>query len=144
MGKNSKKAGPIPDKEFGTRLKLYRKNHTFSQQEVADFLGIDRTTYTKYESGRKADIDTLVKLCELYSITPNDLLRGLADFSENREKDGLFCSPEGRTTANGTVYILSAEETALVDLYRSITRKAEVIDFARKTLIEEEATAEEE
>lgn len=35
-------------------FKRFRELHDESQQDVADFLGIERSTYTKYESERKA------------------------------------------------------------------------------------------
>ena len=44
------------------------------QQDVADALGVSRPTYANYESGRRApDIDTLIKLADVYGITLDEL-----------------------------------------------------------------------
>ena len=37
------------EKMLGAVLRKYRKINSLTQQRVADYLGIDRTTYSKYE-----------------------------------------------------------------------------------------------
>lgn len=52
-----------------------RKQNHYKQEEVAAYLGISRGAYGMYEIGkRKIDIDTMVKLCRFYSVTPNEIL----------------------------------------------------------------------
>ncbi|MCR5757357.1 MAG: helix-turn-helix domain-containing protein [Selenomonas sp.] len=44
------------------------------QQDVADTLGVSRSTYANYETGRRApDIDLLMRLADLYGITLDEL-----------------------------------------------------------------------
>lgn len=44
------------------------------QQEVADALGVSRATYANYETGRRTpDIDTLIRLADIYGITLDEL-----------------------------------------------------------------------
>lgn len=44
------------------------------QQDVAKALGVSRSTYANYESGRRApDIDTLMRLADIYGITLDEL-----------------------------------------------------------------------
>lgn len=44
------------------------------QQDVADALGVSRSTYANYEAGRRApDIDLLMNLADIYGITLDEL-----------------------------------------------------------------------
>ncbi len=48
-------------------LRDERKKSGYTQQQIADLLGIDRSTYTYYESGKlQAPQEVLVKLSEYY------------------------------------------------------------------------------
>ncbi|GEM_PF-1152496 len=52
-------------------LKKLRHTHEMTQQEVADFLGITRQAYSRYESSiREPDMETLNKLATLYKVGP--------------------------------------------------------------------------
>lgn len=59
------------------RLKTLRKEKKLTQGQVADVLGLQRTTYTKYETGRsQPTLDTICRLAELFSVTVDELLLG--------------------------------------------------------------------
>ena len=63
--------------EFAKHLQLLRKQTNLSQEEVAEHLHISRQAISKWEQGQSTpDIDTCIKLCELFKITPNHLLLG--------------------------------------------------------------------
>ena len=52
-----------------------RKEKGLTQQQVAEHLGVDRSTYAYYESGRsKLSIDVVVKLAHFYQIRYATLL----------------------------------------------------------------------
>ena len=54
--------------EFLAKLKELRKNSKLTQQQVADALSVDRTTYTYYETGRlNPNFKTIYKLCKIRS-----------------------------------------------------------------------------
>ena len=54
---------------FGKRLKVARKEKKLTQEYVANLLGIDDTTISKYENDKsELDNETLNRLCELYGI----------------------------------------------------------------------------
>ncbi len=55
-------------------LKHHRKAAKISQQGVADSLGIDVSSYRRWEHGDITDIKFgyILQLSELYGITPND------------------------------------------------------------------------
>lgn len=57
------------------RVKKYRLDNKKSQQEVADYLGIDISTYNKYEKGsRKLNNEVVKKIAEYYNIKVSDIL----------------------------------------------------------------------
>ena len=56
-------------------VKHYRLDNKKSQQEVADYLGIDISTYNKYEKGsRKLNNEVVRKIAEYYNIKVSDIL----------------------------------------------------------------------
>lgn len=62
--------------EIGKRLKNARLNRHFTQAEVANRLGCTFQAISNYERGTsRIDSDTLFRLCEIYGITPLDLMR---------------------------------------------------------------------
>lgn len=59
----------------GERLKSLRISKGISQKDVANFLGIDRTTYLKYENGSSnPNIARLAQLAIFFGTTPDYLL----------------------------------------------------------------------
>ena len=63
----------------GEKLLKIRKSKDFTQQEVADIIGISRSALSYYEKGeRSIDIVTLYKLCHLYKVSV-DYLLGIKD-----------------------------------------------------------------
>ncbi len=69
------------------RLRALREKHHFSQQKVADYLGISRTAYNKYESGAIRPTRNLDKLAALFDVSV-DYILGRADaISSNRVED---------------------------------------------------------
>lgn len=70
------------DKNVGRRLKQYRVACGLTQEQVAAVLNINRTTYTKYETGvSEASYELLKKIVSLFGIDFNSLL-GEKDISE--------------------------------------------------------------
>lgn len=58
-------------------LKYYRSECGLTQQDVADLLGLERSSYTYYETGKTTpDIETLVRLSKIFHIDFYDLLSG--------------------------------------------------------------------
>jgi len=50
-------------------IRKLRKERGLTQQQVADYMQIDRSTYAYYESGRtRINIDVVVKLAHFYRI----------------------------------------------------------------------------
>ena len=57
------------------RIRDLRADHDLNQQQVADYLGMSQTGYSKYEVGTN-DIPTqiLIKLAQLYDVSIDYLL----------------------------------------------------------------------
>ncbi len=66
-------------KTFYRRLRDLRTDHDMTQQQVADYLGIPRPQYTRYENGvRDLPTYTLIRLAVLYK-TSVDYILGITN-----------------------------------------------------------------
>lgn len=77
-GQRFLEAHPNPEKlhHVADKLKWYRYKNMLLQREVAEYTGIDRTTYIHYES-KELDyypVDKLKKIAELFDIDVTNLL----------------------------------------------------------------------
>lgn len=62
---------------LGERLFELRKAKNLTQDDVAERLNVTRQTVSKWETNQSTpDFDKIVPLCELYEISPNELLTG--------------------------------------------------------------------
>jgi transcriptional regulator with XRE-family HTH domain len=63
-------------KTFGKQLKAAREKAGFtSAQQFAHMLGLEPATYRKYErGGAEPNFETLTRICEQLSVTPDYLL----------------------------------------------------------------------
>ena len=60
---------------IGEKMRHIRKARRWTQQKTADFLHIDRTSYTKYEKGTVGlTVERMVDWCRLFDVSPNELL----------------------------------------------------------------------
>lgn len=58
----------------------YRKRNNLTQNEVAELIGVEPRHISQIERGySKGSIDTLIKLCNVYKITPDIVLYELLD-----------------------------------------------------------------
>ena len=61
------------------RLRDLREDNDFTQQYVADYLGMKQSQYSRYERGlRDIPTDILIALSKLYN-TPVDYILGITD-----------------------------------------------------------------
>ncbi len=57
------------------KIKEYRIANKYTQQQVADFLGIAQSQYNKHENGKSIiNAKQIIDLCKLFKCSPNDLL----------------------------------------------------------------------
>lgn len=94
---------------FDERLKRLRGIKKKNQQEVADELGISRSTYSGYESGqREPDFETLRMIADYFQVTTDYLL-------------GVSVSPPyiiNTLTEDEAIFLKGA-----LDVYREAKRK---------------------
>ena len=72
-------------------LKKCREEKCLTQQQMADLLGIQRPTYTRYESGeRQPDFQTVLKISQVLGVT-TDYLLGNSDtpLSLDQQLEGI-------------------------------------------------------
>lgn len=78
-----------PDKIIGRNIRSYREINGFTQDTVADFLGVKREMISYYENGsREAPFEALSRLSDLYGVD-------MADFYEENEtiaKENVVCA----------------------------------------------------
>lgn len=68
------------------RLRDLREDRDFSQQQVADYLGMKQPQYSRYERGlRDIPTDVLIRLAQLYK-TSTDYILGLTNNSKPHYK----------------------------------------------------------
>ena len=102
---------------IGDNLRVIRNKKNISQQEIADFLGIDRKTYVSWEAG-VADIkgSYIPKLAEFLHIEINDLFREKpSEIIINQHN-----SDNKDSSINGIVLLLTDKEAVnqLVDVLK--------------------------
>lgn len=70
--------------EFVSQLRRLRKMHGYTQQDVAEKLYMERSSYAYYESGKiQPRIETLIRLANLYDISVDCLLGRRKGWSDN-------------------------------------------------------------
>lgn len=118
--------------KLSRNLKTYRKDVGFTQQQIADVLGIDRSTYTYYESGKiLPDIKTVRKLTKILQVDYADLL--------DEESDPLVAEDDGQNVKEHEIVRnarvrMSSEEKQMVMIYRILGegRKKELLEALKK------------
>ena len=57
------------------KLRILRENSNFSQADIAAMLGMDRSTYAYYETGKtEPSLKTIFKVAELYKVSTDMIL----------------------------------------------------------------------
>lgn len=110
-------------------LKDVRKSHRLTQEDVSKILGIDRTTYTFYETGKTSpSVATLITLAKMYNCS----LGYLAGVEENNPRFKRIETEISVKDTDPTAH-LSREEQLAVMYFRCIPddKLDEAIDMLR-------------
>lgn len=99
-------------------LKRLRENIGYTQQQVADALSIERSTYAYYETGKtNPDINTIIKLSKIFNVSYTDIFE-----EEEQRQDKKFSDVDDNryylTKGLSHIYELSKKEKALIGLFR--------------------------
>lgn len=72
---------------YGKRLSALRKEKKQSQEQLSKIVGINRSTYARYETGNtQPDYDTLKRLADHFEVT-TDYLLGRSDTPHKTEEE---------------------------------------------------------
>ena len=92
---------------LGTRLADLRKRHGFSQEALAEKMGVSRQAVSKWERGESTpDTDTLIELAQLYNVSLDELAgiaRTTAQENENTEEK-VHAQEENKAEKNQPLY----------------------------------------
>lgn len=89
---------------IGNKLLYFRKKMNMTQIEVAEAAGLSDRTYADIERGNvNIRLETLLKICSVLHITPNDILTEEPAFFDDYKSEILEhleeCSPQIQDTA---------------------------------------------
>ena len=107
----------------GEKLRYVRHNCGLSQRQVANAMGLNRTTIGSWESGRtEPSLDKIVKLAQIYRVDPTEIL-------PNESSPAPFKDPDKDDSKAKPIYSLTKEEQQLLVAFRllSDTERAEVL-----------------
>lgn len=114
------------------QLKIIRKANKFTQQGLADAIGIERSTYASYETGRnKPDVILLSKIAKVFDVSSDFILEIDTTVPLNVEDISVQYK---KKSGNKLVSTLSKEEKSVLAKYRLLSdnKKAELVDFLEK------------
>lgn len=78
---------------FAENLIELRKYHNFSQEELAEMIGVSRQTMSKYETGESLpDIEKCKQLANTFGVTVDDLI----SYEKDDDNLGLGVPPKGK------------------------------------------------
>ncbi|MBQ8133186.1 MAG: helix-turn-helix domain-containing protein [Clostridia bacterium] len=121
-------------------LKYYRHECGLTQQQVADRLKIERSTYTYYETGKtKPDINTLIKIAKVYNINYTQLLQGVEEELEEAVAE-IHSGPADEDSLKYRTHATTKYEVELLFVVRNLSPKQrkEVMNLAKKFITESE------
>lgn len=108
-------------KEIAQNIKRLRENSGYTQQQVADVLNVDRSTYAYYELGKiLPSIETIYSLSRVFNVHYSELL------GEERKERKKFTDSAGREYQKGApinVYELTKDEKTMVMYFRMLNQE---------------------
>lgn len=84
----------MKNEKFARRVSELRKEKALSQKELGEMLGVSNKAVSKWENGEAMpQMKTIVKMAELFNLSPDELLTGAAPVEESN-KNNDFLSKE--------------------------------------------------
>ena len=100
--------------KFNEKLVQLRKQHGFSQETLADMLGVSRQAISKWETAlTQPEMSNILRLCEIFAVTPNELL-GCEEDSLTQKQGGVD-DEESLDASKNELHEEAAKETLATD-----------------------------
>lgn len=113
------------------QLKTIRKANKYTQQTLADTLGIERSTYASYETGRnKPDITLLKRIADLFEV-PIDVI---LEIDPQQECDFADMKREYQEKNKQIISTVSDEEKEILGMFRLLSNENK--EYLHNLLIE--------
>lgn len=105
--------------QLAANLRRLRKEHNYTQMQIAEKLNISRQAYSNYETGKRIpDIDMLIRIADIYQVTLEQLI------TQTCTKTGIINETSGPyftgmiVESADTIY-LTKEEVELLTHFRN-------------------------
>lgn len=109
-------------------LKAVRKKYNLRQREIAEALGIDRSTYSFYETGKtNPPLNVIFGLAKIYNVNIGYILGKESQMPEIKPYEGVSAGVD-------PIAYLSKDEQQLLMHYRVADeeKKAEILTFLKE------------
>ena len=117
---------------MGEKILSLRKARGWSQEELADRVGVTRQAVSRWESGQaKPDADKIIAICDLFGVSADYLLRDISGRAEPSEEK---LPPDSGFTARqlvGSVLLLVGVIALLALTALGVERLMSLLDFTR-------------
>ncbi len=113
------------------QLKQIRKANNFTQQDLADAVGIERSTYASYETGRnKPDVILLKRIANVFGVSSDFIL----EIDTSKKFNMSDANVSYKKNGSQLVSTLSKDEKTVLAQYRLLAedKKEEVKTFLSK------------
>ncbi len=105
----------------GENLRKIRVAHKLTQNEVAESLGLERSTYTCYEIGKtEPSIKSLLKMAKMYNVSVSQLVN---DCEEEAPQGVKVVAGELLSAETDPISLLKKDERLLLVAYRLLNEK---------------------
>lgn len=109
-------------------IKILRVNNGLTQQQMSEYLDVDRSSFSHYEKGDvKPDVYTLMKLARIFNVSMDDMV-GFNDLN-NSGKKTLADDVDGAVVKFSD---LNADEIELLLTFRASDKKSAILNYAKK------------
>ncbi len=120
--------------KFSLVLRQCRANSGLTQKQVADALGLERSTYAYYEAGvTHPSCDRVIKLSRIFNVDYRIFMDAVGDTKfDNSDEDESFTTLTEKSWEDGNkIYELTKSEQNLIIAYRLMDsgQKKELINF---------------
>jgi transcriptional regulator with XRE-family HTH domain len=125
----------------GNNLKLLRKRKGLSQEEVAQTLGMNRSTYSGYENGvAQPNIDNLIAFSRLFEISVDELVKN--DFTQFETNDWSRMERSWKEKISGShlrilTSVVNEKNEEVIELIPEKARAGYVSNFEDQQFLQE-------